>query len=126
MKKGFALALALVSCFTLALAGCGGGQKSGGAAKKVDYPTKNITMICPWGAGGGTDSILRALCKSAEKDFGKTITVSNVTGGGGDECVDEGRHGERVPTTDRGEEGPAEEELLADPRHDGDEPDNRQ
>jgi tripartite-type tricarboxylate transporter receptor subunit TctC len=67
MKKGFAVALALVSCFTLALAGCGGGQKSGGAAKKVDYPTKNITMICPWGAGGGTDSILRALCKSAEK-----------------------------------------------------------
>lgn len=86
MKKRTALVLALLSCF--ALTGCGGGgQKSSGgaapAAKKVNYPTKNITMICPWGAGGGTDSILRALCKSAEKDLGKTITVSNVTGGGG-------------------------------------------
>ena len=86
MKKRTALVLALLSCF--ALTGCGGGgQKSSGgaapAAKKVNYPTKNITMICPWGAGGGTDSILRALCKSAEKDLGKTITVSNITGGGG-------------------------------------------
>lgn len=53
------------------------------AAKPVKYPTKGITVICPWGAGGGTDAVLRGICKAAEKELGKTITVENKTGGGG-------------------------------------------
>ena len=40
-------------------------------------------MICPWGAGGGTDAVLRAFCSAAEKQLGQTITVENKTGGGG-------------------------------------------
>ena len=86
MKKSLALGLAIATSLTMLFTGCGGTKKEaakGGSAKKTDYPTKNITMICPWGAGGGTDTVLRALCKAAEKDLGKTITVSNVTGGGG-------------------------------------------
>jgi len=91
MKKGFVLVLSLIFCLSMLLVtGCGGqkgsstsGSASGSTNAKVDYPKKDISMICPWGAGGGTDAILRALCKSAEKDLGKTITVSNVTGGGG-------------------------------------------
>ena len=83
MKKGLTVAAVSAVTLSLLLAGCGGGDKKD-SAKKVDYPTKNITMICPWGAGGGTDAVLRALCKAAEKETkGKTITVSNVTGGGG-------------------------------------------
>ena len=82
MKKKLAVALASALSVSLLLSGCGGGDKKAGE-KKVEYPTKNITMICPWGAGGGTDAILRALCKAAEKETkGKTITVSNITGGG--------------------------------------------
>ena len=53
------------------------------AAKPVKYPTKGITVICPWGAGGGTDAVLRGICKAAEKELGKTITVENKTGGSG-------------------------------------------
>ena len=53
------------------------------AAKPVKYPTKGITVICPWGAGGGTDAVLRGICKAAEKELGKTLTVENKTGGGG-------------------------------------------
>lgn len=34
-------------------------------------------------AGGGTDAILRAVCSSAEKYLGTTITVENKTGGAG-------------------------------------------
>lgn len=49
----------------------------------AEYPKKNIKMLCPWGAGGGTDAVLRALCLSAEKELGKTIVVENKTGGGG-------------------------------------------
>lgn len=51
--------------------------------KKEVYPKKGITMICPWGAGGGTDAILRAVCSTAEKYIGTTITVENKTGGAG-------------------------------------------
>lgn len=47
------------------------------------YPEKPLTVICPWTAGGGTDVLLRALSKSAEKYLGQTITVANQTGGAG-------------------------------------------
>ncbi len=47
------------------------------------FPEKPITVICPWAPGGGTDVLLRALSKEAEKFLGQSITVVNQTGGGG-------------------------------------------
>lgn len=47
------------------------------------FPEKPVTVICPWSAGGGTDALLRALSKVAEKHLGQTINVVNQTGGGG-------------------------------------------
>lgn len=47
------------------------------------FPVKPVTVICPWTAGGGTDALLRALSKEAEKFLGQTINVVNQTGGGG-------------------------------------------
>lgn len=58
------------------LTACGGGKSS-------EYPTKGINVICPWGAGGGTDACLRAFCEAMGKDLGQTLTVDNQTGGGG-------------------------------------------
>lgn len=55
-------------------------QKTNGSA---NFPKKGVTMICPWGAGGGTDAVLRALCTTAEKYLGTSITVENKTGGAG-------------------------------------------
>ncbi len=52
-------------------------------AAAQNFPRKAVTVICPWAPGGGTDTILRALCKEAEKYLGQTITVTNNTGGGG-------------------------------------------
>lgn len=52
-------------------------------AQTSDFPKKSITMICPWSAGGGTDTLLRALAREAEKYIGQTITVVNQTGGAG-------------------------------------------
>ncbi|MCR5725641.1 MAG: tripartite tricarboxylate transporter substrate binding protein [Treponema sp.] len=49
----------------------------------LDFPTKGITVICPWTEGGGTDSVLRALCSSAEKYLNTQITVENRIGGAG-------------------------------------------
>lgn len=48
-----------------------------------DFPEKNITMIVPFGAGGGTDTVGRALAKSMEKSLGNTVVVTNRTGGAG-------------------------------------------
>lgn len=53
------------------------------APAQAAYPEKPVTVICPWTAGGGTDVLLRALSKSAEKFLGQTITVLNQTGGAG-------------------------------------------
>lgn len=44
---------------------------------------KGISVICPWSAGGGTDSCLRAFCEAMGKNLGVTLTVDNQTGGGG-------------------------------------------
>lgn len=47
------------------------------------FPDRPITVICPWTAGGGTDMILRAISKEAEKFLGQPINVINQTGSGG-------------------------------------------
>ena len=47
------------------------------------FPEKPVTVICPWAPGGGTDVLLRALSKEAEKFLGQSITVVNQTGGAG-------------------------------------------
>jgi len=47
------------------------------------FPVKDITLVCPWSAGGGTDTIARALVKNAKKYFGVNVNVVNKTGGMG-------------------------------------------
>ena len=83
MKKLVSLILALVLC--LALSACGGsGSASTSSADAAAYPNgKNITMICPWSAGGGSDSCVRLLVPYLEQELGTTITVINPTGGSG-------------------------------------------
>lgn len=47
------------------------------------FPAKDITLIVPWAAGGGTDTIARALVKNAKTYFGVNVNVVNKTGGMG-------------------------------------------
>jgi tripartite-type tricarboxylate transporter receptor subunit TctC len=47
------------------------------------YPTKSITMIVPFAAGGPTDTVARLLGQSMGKTLGQTIIVENVGGAGG-------------------------------------------
>ena len=46
-----------------------------------EYPTKDIRMIVPWGAGGGTDAIMRKISTIAEEDLPVAIYVENIEGG---------------------------------------------
>lgn len=47
------------------------------------YPMEDMTVICPWVQGGGTDLVVRALCKSAEKELGVKLNVVNKGGENG-------------------------------------------
>lgn len=44
---------------------------------------RKITIVCPWGEGGGADSTLRALVPLLKAELGQEIEVVNITGGGG-------------------------------------------
>ena len=47
------------------------------------YPERPITLIVPWGAGGGTDATARIIGVLLEKELGQPINVVNRTGGSG-------------------------------------------
>lgn len=47
------------------------------------FPTKPITLICPWTPGGGTDIHLRRLADLASKRLGQQVVVENRPGGSG-------------------------------------------
>lgn len=53
------------------------------AAGAQEYPTKPITLIVPWPAGGSTDLTMRAMAESASKVLGQPIVVDNKAGGSG-------------------------------------------
>ncbi len=72
-KKLLAMTLALLLAFAVLAP----------AAFADSYPDKGISVICPWGAGGGTDNCLRAFCAALEKQLGVTLTVDNLTGASG-------------------------------------------
>src|SRR5262245_49690258 len=54
-----------------------------GAAAAQSYPTKPITLVVPFSAGGPTDTIGRLLAERAGKSLGQTMLVENTTGAGG-------------------------------------------
>lgn len=111
MRKLFGLALGLA--MAASLTACGSGNQGGAAqttakaeettqkeastettaadakadsSADIDYPTKDITIIVPFDAGGGNDILARILSKTAMegKYFkGANIIVENQPGGGG-------------------------------------------
>ena len=53
------------------------------AAAAQGYPSRPVTLIVPWGAGGGTDATARIVGSLLEKELGQPVTVVNRTGGNG-------------------------------------------
>src|SRR5438034_3650389 len=47
------------------------------------YPERPMTLIVPWGAGGGTDATARIIGSLLEKELGQPVNVINRTGGSG-------------------------------------------
>ena len=55
----------------------------GATAADAKYPDRPITIIVPWGAGGGTDAVGRIFANLLEQDLGVPCNVVNRTGGSG-------------------------------------------
>jgi tripartite-type tricarboxylate transporter receptor subunit TctC len=72
MSRAVAFAAAL-GCANLA---CGIG------ARAQDYPSRPITMIVPFPAGGPTDTLGRILGEGMRASFGQPVIIENVTGAG--------------------------------------------
>ena len=72
LLAGIASAIAGVSAFTIAP-----------PVHAQAYPSRLITLIVPWGAGGGTDATARIIGTLLEKELGQPVNVVNRTGGNG-------------------------------------------
>ena len=51
-------------------------------ASAQDYPTRTITIIVPFPAGGPTDTTAREVANALTQKFKQTVIVEDVTGGG--------------------------------------------
>ncbi len=72
MKKALSILLALALVLGLSAVAVADG-----------FPTKNMTLIVPWNAGGSSDLIGRLLCAEMEQTLGVTISVVNTPGATG-------------------------------------------
>ena len=52
-------------------------------AMAQNFPTRPMTLIVPWGAGGSTDTHLRRFAEVSAKYLGQPVIVENKAGGGG-------------------------------------------
>jgi tripartite-type tricarboxylate transporter receptor subunit TctC len=74
MKKVMIILIALLATVGLLFAQ---------GAQEGKFPQRNIEILVPYAAGGGTDAVARAIAQFAEPYLGKPITIINKAGGGG-------------------------------------------
>jgi tripartite-type tricarboxylate transporter receptor subunit TctC len=71
ISRAVAFALAVAALFVAAA-----------PSQADDYPSRTVTMIVPYPAGGPTDELARVLAQYLTKSLKQTFVVENVTGGG--------------------------------------------
>lgn len=49
----------------------------------AEFPTKAVTLICPWPPGGSTDVSMRVLAETTSKYLGQPVVIENKSGGSG-------------------------------------------
>jgi tripartite-type tricarboxylate transporter receptor subunit TctC len=68
--------------FLLLLAGLAASFAAMPIARAQDYPTRQITLIAPWPAGGAVDALCRAVAPPLSERLGKSVVVENRPGAG--------------------------------------------
>ena len=53
------------------------------SAQAQSFPTKPVTLIVPWPAGGSTDIYFRKLGEVAARHLGQPLVIDNKPGGSG-------------------------------------------
>ena len=54
-----------------------------GAAAAQPYPSRPVTLIVPFGAGGPVDTLARTLSEAMRASLGQPVLIENVTGASG-------------------------------------------
>src|SRR5437868_13725440 len=52
-------------------------------AQAQDYPSRHVTIVAPFQAGGPSDTVARLIAAPMSKVLGQQVVVENVTGAGG-------------------------------------------
>ena len=73
----------------------------GGIARADKFPSRPITVVVPFAAGGPSDVMARILAERMKTTLGETLLVENVTGAGGSIGVGRPAGGERHHDGDR-------------------------
>jgi tripartite-type tricarboxylate transporter receptor subunit TctC len=76
MKTGILSGAAIAAALIIA-----GTASAPGA--RAEYPERPVTVVVPWGAGGGTDATGRMIAKGLQDQLGVPVNVVNQTGGSG-------------------------------------------
>ena len=53
------------------------------AAQAQTYPSRPVTLIVPYPAGGPSDTLARVLAEAMRSALGQTVIIENVSGAGG-------------------------------------------
>ena len=72
MRKCLTVVIATLVCLT-----------SAGMAAAQNYPTRQITMIVPFPAGGATDTLARFLAEKMRAVLGQAVIIENIAGAAG-------------------------------------------
>ena len=80
-KKSLTLSTICLLLISILLGGCTDMQSKTTLTAKNNYPTKPITVIVPYSAGGGLDLLARTLEKEASQYLGQPLVVVNKPGG---------------------------------------------
>ena len=73
MRPRYAIVFALVAA----------GSGAGGAGAAESWPTRPLTMVVPFAAGGGTDVLGRIVGRRLSEVLGQQVIIENVGGAGG-------------------------------------------
>jgi tripartite-type tricarboxylate transporter receptor subunit TctC len=68
---------------TTLLAGLAAAACAAVSAKAQDYPTRPITLVVPYAAGGGNDVMARIVSEKMSRTLGQQIVIENRAGAGG-------------------------------------------